>query len=580
MALPVIAASILVSLLQSPGASIEGVVVRIGTGEPIAGVEVKLTRVAGPSDTVPTASDEPAVEVMPRTPFPSTISDRNGSFVLKDLDAGSYRITAARNGYSKQEYGQRIPGGQGTVVSVTSGQTVKDVTFRLTPAGNVGGQVRDFAGEPLTGFQVLLLRSAYNASGRRAFETVGSARTDDRGEYRFYWITPGRYYLSAGLGNGPNENSGWRNSNEVPAKPYPTTYYPGTMDPSEASGVEVQPGVELSAIDFVLPHLELYRIRGKLLDAATGKPPFPVEVMILPRAPVGPFNTSQLNFSNYNPANGTFEIRDVAPGSYWISVVTSPDVNTPIAPNAIPRTASDLFMALISSRRKAQAAVDISGADIENLALTLTSGFSVRGRLNIDGQELSAIKGFENIQVTLTSTTPNDEQFPRPMAPDGSFSLDNVLPGEYRLRVTLPQPETYVKDARLGSVDVLNKPLLISGPVSDTLAIVLSSKSGQIDGTLVNERAQPVAGTQTVLIPDRLRDRVELYKTAVTDQNGHFTIRGITPGEYKVFAWEAIEQFGYFDPDLVRQYEQKGEAVSISESSKVTVNVNVIPASR
>jgi hypothetical protein len=166
------------------------------------------------------------------------------------------------------------------------------------------------------------------------------------------------------------------------------------------------------------------------------------------------------------------------------------------------------------------------------------------------------------------------------MAPDGTFSLDNVLPGEYRLRVTFPQPEMYVKDARLGSVDVLNEPLLISGPVSDTLDILLSPKSGQIDGTLVNERAQPVAGTQTVLIPDRLLDRVELYKTAVTDQNGHFTIRGIAPGEYKVFAWEAIEQFAYFDPDIVRQYEQKGEAVSISESSKVTVNVNVIPASQ
>ena len=112
------------------------------------------------------------------------------------------------------------------------------------------------------------------------------------------------------------------------------------------------------------------------------------------------------------------------------------------------------------------------------------------------------------------------------------------------------------------------------------LNIVLSSQPGQIDGTVVNEQSQPVRGFQTVLIPDRFRDRTELYKTAVTDENGHFTIRGITPGEYKLFAWEAIEQFAYFDSDFLRQFEQKGKPVSISESSKVTAEVKVIPADK
>jgi hypothetical protein len=170
------------------------------------------------------------------------------------------------------------------------------------------------------------------------------------------------------------------------------------------------------------------------------------------------------------------------------------------------------------------------------------------------------------------------EQLPRPMPPDGAFSLNNVLRGEYRVTVSSPQPEFYVKETRLDSVDVLNQPLLVSGAISGTLDIVLSSKAGQIEGTILNEQSQPVEGIQTVLIPDRLRDRIELYKTAVSDQNGHFTIRGITPGEYKIFAWEAIEEFAYFDLDFLRQSEQKGKPVSISESSKVTTEVKVIPA--
>jgi hypothetical protein len=587
MLVPVIAASIILwpqsppvlpqQQPQSPKASIEGAVVRIGSGEPIAGVMIRLSRVDSPVATVGKPLDS-SVESPPPRPLPSATSDRQGKFLLRDLDAGSYRITAARNGYAKQEYGQRVIGGQGTVIQVAEGQALKDVAFRLTPTGNISGQVRDFAGEPLTGFQVLLLRSSYNGNGQRAFQAIGSARTDDRGEYRFYWITPGRYYLSAGFGNGPYELSGLRNPNEVVGKPYPTTYYPGTTDPSKASVIDVPAGADAIAIDFVLPQQELYRIRGKVIDATTGRPPRSVELRIVLRQPVGPSNVPEA-VPNYSPTIGTFELRDMAPGSYWLFATTSPDPDTPIAPSTSARTISDLFETLLFSRPVAQAAVDISGSDVENLVLTLTPGVSIQGHLSVEGQDLSTITDFEGFQVSLTPTTPNMyEQLPRPMPPDGAFSLNNVLRGEYRVTVSSPQPEFYVKETRLDSVDVLNQPLLVSGAISGTLDIVLSSKAGQIEGTILNEQSQPVEGIQTVLIPDRLRDRIELYKTAVSDQNGHFTIRGITPGEYKIFAWEAIEEFAYFDLDFLRQSEQKGKPVSISESSKVTTEVKVIPA--
>jgi len=139
-------------------------------------------------------------------------------------------------------------------------------------------------------------------------------------------------------------------------------------------------------------------------------------------------------------------------------------------------------------------------------------------------------------------------------------------------------PDLYVKDARLEGADVINEFLHVSGPVSGTLEIVLSSRAGQIDGTLVNEKSQPVPGIEAVMVPDRFRDRADLIKTAVTDKDGRFTIRGIPPGEYKIFAWEAIEQFAYFDPDVLRQFEQLGKAVSIPESGKITLEVKLIPA--
>src|SRR5207249_4868504 len=90
--------------------------------------------------------------------------------------------------------------------------------------------------------------------------------------------------------------------------------------------------------------------------------------------------------------------------------------------------------------------------------------------------------------------------FPRPVAPDGTFLLNNVPPGDYRLEVVCPgcQPSFYVREARLNSVDVLHQALLISNTDPGPLEVVLSLNAGQIDGTVLDDRSEPVPGIQTV----------------------------------------------------------------------------------
>jgi len=356
------------------------------------------------------------------------------------------------------------------------------------------------------------------------------------------------------------------------------TYYPGTLDPSMAQAVDILPGEELNGIEFVLPKQELYRIRGKIVDATTGKPAGSAQLLMAPRQSAGPSNIPP---GYNNPVNGTFEFRDVAPGSYWVLATAQPEMDSPIAPNTVPRTAGEFFEALISSAPSAQAAVDITASDVENLELTLTRGVSRRCLVRMDSQGPATFSEFQNIHIMLESTgTMERGNFPQPLAPDGTFLLNNVAPGEYRLVVGCPgcQPSFYVREARLNSVDVLHQPLLIPNTEPGALEIVLSLNAGQIDGTVLDDQSQPVPGIQTVLIPDRFREPFEAYKTAVTDSNGHFIIHGIEPGEYKIFAWDAIEEYVYFDPDFLRAFEQQGKPVSISESSKQTVDVKVILA--
>src|SRR5213593_4241327 len=162
---------------QPPRASIEGIVVRAGTNEPVVRAQITITRAVLPPGTPGAPPVQPGAPAPPAAPNTAgqpgaasnaaaaallpVMTESDGKFVIKDLPAGSYRLSAARNGYSKQEYGQRSLRGPGTPITLQAGQTLKDIVFRLTPAGTITGRLTDSTGEPMPGITVQLLRSTY-----------------------------------------------------------------------------------------------------------------------------------------------------------------------------------------------------------------------------------------------------------------------------------------------------------------------------------------------------------------------------------------------------------------------------------
>ena len=273
---------------QAPKGSITGTVVKGTTGDPLARVQVSVTRVgAAPNpatlDTTATPGGRDAAPAPPQQGqatasvqvaqaqqpviLPTVATDDHGNFVIKDVPAGSYRVFAVRNGYSRQEFGARSVGRPGTVINVRAGQTVPDISFRLTPAATVAGRVIDINGDPLAGVSVQALRSTYDATGKRQLQAVGVAKTNDLGEYRLYWMNPGRYYINANAAatgleaiaamsaqatagqapSSPEEAQAMaqaqsilgpgKNPNEANNTGFVVNYYPNTPDPTRASAV-------------------------------------------------------------------------------------------------------------------------------------------------------------------------------------------------------------------------------------------------------------------------------------------------------------------------------------------------------
>ena len=591
-------------------ATIEGTVVRSSTGEAVSRAQITIVRNAAapvaagqpnPAATQPQAAGQRGAppqgaqgqaNAANQTPSIAPVfTDDQGRFQLTDLEPGTYRLFAARNGYTRMEYGQKLMNRPGTVLNLTAGQIMKDVAFKLTPAGTVTGRIVDELGEPLPGMTVQILRSTYDQNGKRTLQPTSSAKSNDLGEYRVYFVPPGRYFVSA-LAAAPSFDAilaaatnpgGGANANEVVAPGYVQTYYPNTTDYTRAAAIEVLPGSEVSGMNFTMVRQQRFHVKGHVTDLTTGKPPQVAQLSLSPRNSAVAQNPLDAILgaaagtgANYNSTDGTFDLRDVAPGSYWLQTLAQ---GTPAT--GAPQGAAGAAAAALASITTAIQPIEVSGADVDNLAIVVGGGLAIPGRVQVEGTPPPAF-GFERISLVLVPasgvvTLGSLLQVARP-AGDGAFSLEKVNAGEYRLGVQGLPPAMYVKSAKFDQTDILAAGFTVTDRSPGTLQVVISANSGQIDGNVLDKDSKPVRGIPTVLIPDRNRDRRDIYKSVQTDQNGHFVMNGIAPGDYKLFAWEDIEPFSYYDPDVLKQFEDNGKPIHVVETTKETYEIKLIPA--
>src|SRR5262249_6423987 len=150
-------------------------------------------------------------------------------------------------------------------------------------------------------------------------------------------------------------------------------YYPGTSDMAAATEIDIPAGGELSGIDFRLGLQPAYQIRGRVIDSATGQFPENASLSLVPREPIPP-GTAVYNGWEYKRADGTFDFRDVLPGSYWVRAQFP--ITRPLQPGPNGR---------IPPPPTGLTPIEISAADVEGLLVTIQPPISISGRVRIEG---------------------------------------------------------------------------------------------------------------------------------------------------------------------------------------------------
>ena len=529
---------------QEPAKAIVKGVVRLARNdEPIAGVRVTLTSTTTAPATRPDAVIPPAAVAT---------TDRNGEFALMGVDAGSYRFSAGMNGYVLY----------GSTFVVTAGQTKDDIVVRLMQTASISGHVSSQSGKPVAGLTVQLQRRIYNANGAVSFSTIATAQTNDLGDYRAYWVIPGRYFVTTKPGGGTGlliedfaanfDNATRRGVNDVPEN-YPQIFFPGVDDLSKAVAVDLTEGADIRGIDFTMPRPQgQYAIRGRVIDGRTGQAPAKATVNL----------GGSWSIRWWDGATGTFEITNLSPGRY--SLTARVGDNTTL-PGILGQTTGEPIAA---------ATVTIVDSDVSNVILTITPPSVITGRITVEGQ-LPSTTPLERLRINFVPPASSGGAFSTAVAADATFKVNAPVDGEFRATVSNLPAGFFVKKALFNNLNVLDNPASIS--TAGTLEILISANTGQISGRVLNQQSKSAASIGVVLIPNQSRDRPELYKRTTVDSEGRFTISGIAPGEYRVFAWERIETNSYYDPEVMRRYEQQGTPVQLGEGSRENIEVKLIP---
>jgi hypothetical protein len=472
-------------------------------------------------------------------------TDENGRFSFPNVRPGRFRLLVTDDGFIRKT----------AAITLAAGEQKSNIVIALDVAPTFFGHVRDNYNVPIDNILVEAIKVVYGPRGDRSVVSVESALSDDRGEYHLYWLDPGDYYIRA---SSLPQKQGFTIPGNPPAdspRPlYAPTYYPGSRDPAEATMIHLRVGYNLSGLDFRLQTGSTIGISGIIAIESTGEC---VGTVITATPAGGTASVQTYQGKSVPPPSrecGHYGVGGLIPGTYILSA---------------PYSAGSQQLAV---HRKMTVKVSES-----SVTLRLTPGSAVNGRIATDSGTAMDLRSAHVVLDSIDPDLPSPQR--TSIDANGQFVVTRVGPGDYDLRIPDLSGDTYMQSARSGDADILSKPLHVEYAAPESIRVVLGANGGRLDGIVVDDANRPFADAQVVLVPDaNRRSSPSMFRASTSGDDGRFTLRGIPPGEYKLFAWQRIEPNAYMNPNYLTGFEILGMPLSIAPGSAGTASVRLIPS--
>ena len=542
---------------------------------------------------------------------PAIVADAQGRFFFRGLVPGTYSLLANQTGYAAVRQ---------ALIEVADNERVLDAVVRLTKLATVTGSLRDSAGDPVVGTEVLAFQRTFT-SGRLVLQPlVRGVKSDDRGMYRIPGLPPGEYFVCACLRD-PNPldpqllttlASQPLNLMSVAARAlhvgadvvslddtlrgYAPTFHPNSATVARAERVSLAPGEDKTAVDITVDLVRATRVSGRVVGAESPMQASSIRLVPLADADAG------IQLTAMQPmlvqADGRFDFANVPPGQYRLIVThreTSARGGGPsgLALNFTGGRAASPPPAPIAVAGPgvtpppmlwANEVISVGEGGLSGLVVSLSPGMNVSGRVQFVGnapqptEQMLTRSSLTLLQLAATGGASVSAS--GPVTASGTFRIvGGAVPGKYNPSFTGVPGYSNLRSVTLAGADITDLPIEVG--TRDLGELVLTFVDTPLASLTISVSVQQGrrADDDQVLVfpvdrkywaePSAGRRRIRFQQVSA---KGSAAIADLPAGEYFV----AIET-GMAIADLQESHldavSRRAQRITINDGEKKTIEV-------
>src|SRR6266567_3592048 len=477
---------------KSAGGTISGKVTIKGKATPGIVVGLRVSQ--------PTSPYEPSLRAT---------TDQEGRYRLTDVPAGTYQITPAAPAFVGADINSRSQ----TVV-ILEGESVEGIDFALVRGGVITGKVTDAEGRPVIEERVSLFSANQPPNPRASapqLYPITISQTDDRGIYRMFGLTAGRYKVATGDDeNGFFDASGRRAS-------YKRTFHPDVTDPAQATVVEVTEGSEATKIDITLGNAtQTFAASGHVIDGESTQPVVGIRLGL--QLIIDQQRRTYVSASIISNSLGEFRAENLPPGKYGIFVQPQQDSDVRsdwVTFDILDQDANGLVVKTSKGGASLAGSVVLENTDDKTVLATLTQ-LRVQGYVQSQGGSPSM---GHNSTINF----------------DGSFFLNGLESGTANLSLGA-QDRNLLKGFTVSRIerDGIVQPRGIEIKTGDQITgvrMVVNYGSATVHGIIKGENGELPSGARFFVQVTKAGERTGIRPPQV-DSRGHFIMEGLPGGLY------------------------------------------------